>query len=133
MAFAPLYASTPRVGLGNVTVANTNRDGTGTIVSCFSAATTGSRIDQIKVMSRSTSTAGMIRLYIHDGATAWLWKEISVTAVTPGATQVGFTKTIAAGDGETIELPLTLPTGYSLRASTHNAESANIMVQGGDF
>ena len=133
MGFAALFASTPKIGLGNLTVANTNRDGTGTIVACFTAGASGSRIDQIKMMARATTTAGMLRLFIYDGTTAWLWKEVPVQAITPGATQQGWTKTIASGDGETLELPLMLPTGYSLRAAMHNAESTNVEVQGGDF
>ena len=133
MGYAAQYTNVAKVGLGNVTAANTNRDGTGTIVTCLTAGASGSRIDQIKVMARVTTTAGMIRLYIHDGTTAWLWKEIPVQAVTPGATQVGFTKALAAGDGESIDLPLVIPTGYSIRASTHNAESMNVIVQGGDL
>jgi hypothetical protein len=82
----------------------------------------------------------MIRLYVHDGTNARLLKEISVTAATPSATVQAFSAEF------TPSTPLVLQsfatpgatgaytfTNYSLRASTEQAETFNILVFGGDY
>lgn len=121
------YASTPRAAVGQVSTANTNRDGTGTIVTVFTAGASGSRIDDIVVTATGTTTAGMVRLFVHDGTNARLWQEVPVTAVTPSGTVAAFTASL-------LNQALILPNGWSLRASTHNAETFNAIVdRAGDF
>jgi hypothetical protein len=125
----PIFVETPKIGLGQVSTANTNRDGTGTIATIFTAGSNGSRVNRVITKAVGTTTAGMVRLYIHDGANARLWKEVSVTAITPSATVESFKNEIYMPG----ELALVLPTGYSIRASTHNAETFNIIAEGGDY
>lgn len=132
MSSVPSYASTPKCGSGQVSVANTNRDGTGTIATIFSAAASGSRIDAIDLKAVGTTTAGMIRLFIHDGAAARLLTEINVGAVTPSATQPSWEVQLNTNTMTQV-LPLVLPNGYSLRASTEKAETFNVIAVGGDF
>ena len=113
--------------VGQVTAANTNRDGTGTIATILTAGAEGTLIEMVRVQAVGTTTAGMIRLYIHDGSNARLWAEILVTAITPSGT-------VEAWEGEYVPTkPLVLPTGYSLRASTHNAETFNVFALGGNY
>lgn len=127
MASTPAFAAVPRCAIGQVAAANTNRDGTGTIVTLYTAPSAGSRFDRIDIKAVGTTTAGMVRLYIHDGSNARLWKEVVVTAATPSATAPAFAATLDLSSA-----PLLLPNGYSLRASTHNAETFNIIATGGD-
>lgn len=132
MATNANYAATPKVGIGQVTTANTNRDGTGTIATIFTAGASGSRIDAISLKAVATTTAGMIRLFIHDGTNARLLTEIPVIAVTPSATLPAWEVQLNTNTFTQV-LPLILPTGYSLRASTNNAETFNVIAVGGDF
>jgi len=132
MSTSAQYASTPKCGVGQVSVANTNRDGTGTIVTVFSAGASGSRIDAIDLKAVGTTTAGMIRLFIHDGANARLLTEVPVIAITPSGTLPSW-ETQLNTNTMTQVLPLVLPTGYSLRAATNNAETFNVIALGGDF
>ena len=132
MANAPQYAATPRCAIGQISTANTNRDGTGTLGTVFSAGASGSRIDAIDLKATGTTTAGMIRLFIHDGANARLLTEIPVLAVTPSATLPAWEAQLNSNSMSQI-LPLVLPTGYSLRAATNNAETFNVIALGGDF
>jgi hypothetical protein len=134
MAQIPQYAATPKVGIAVISTANTSRDGTGTIGTVFSAGASGSRIDRIIVNATGTTTAGMVRLFIHDGTNARLFREISVSAATPSGTVQAFSAFMSSQNAQDIgHLPLVLPTGYSLRASTHNAESFVATAIGGDF
>lgn len=132
MATQAQYAATPRCGVGQVSVANTNRDGTGTIVTVFSAGASGSRIDAIDLKAVGTTTAGMIRLFIHDGVNARLLTEVPVMAITPSGTLPSWEAQLNTNTMTQV-LPLVLPTGYSLRAATNNAETFNVIALGGDF
>jgi hypothetical protein len=132
MAQIPQYASTPKVGIGQISTANTNRDGTGTIGTVFTAGASGSRIDRAVVSATGTTTAGMVRLFLHDGTNARLYCEMAVTAITPSGTTKAFNDTFEAVTTPDL-FPLVLPNGWSLRASTHNAESFNVTAVGGDF
>lgn len=132
MAQIPQYASTPNVGIGQVSVANTNRDGTGTIATIFTAGANGSRIDAINLKAVGTTTAGMIRLFIYDGVDARLLTELPVTALTPSGTLPAWEAQLNTNSMSQV-LPIILPTGYSLRASTNNAETFNVIAVGGDF
>lgn len=127
MAIAAQYASTAKTAVAQATAANTGRDGTGTIVTVLTAGTSGSRIDDITITATGTTTAGVVRLFIHDGTTARLWREVLVSAITPSTTVSPFSATLT-------NLGLVLQTGFSLRASTNNAETFNICVtRAGDF
>jgi hypothetical protein len=127
MASNANYAATPKSALAQLSAANTLRDGTGTIATVLTAGASGTRIDDIVITATGTTTAGMVRLFLHDGTNARLWREVPVSAVTPSGTVPAFTATLS-------NLALVLQTGWSLRASTHNAESFNVLVtRAGDF
>lgn len=121
------YANTPRAAVGQVSTANTNRDGSGTLATILAAGTNGSRVDDVTITAVGTTTAGMVRLFVHDGTNARLLREVAVPAITPSGTVPAFSATLT-------NLALLLPNGWSLRASTNNAETYNIIVtRAGDF
>ena len=132
MADKAQYAATPKIGIGQISTANTNRDGTGTIGTVFTAGVSGSRVDTIAVKATGTTTAGTVRLFIHDGVNARLLTELPVVAVTPSATIPTWEVQLNASTMSQL-LPFALPTGYSLRASTEKAETFNLIAFGGDF
>lgn len=121
------FAATPRREIADISVANTNRDGTGTIVSGFTSGASGSRVDRLEFKAVGTTTAGMLRAFLKDGAGAWkLWREYPVDAITPSASTATFT----VRDDDIGEV---LKTGVQLGFATHNAEAFTVHVMGGDF
>lgn len=132
MATQAQYAASARCGVAQIATANANRDGTGTIDTVFTAGASGSRIDAINLKATGTTTAGMIRLFVHDGTTARLLTEVPVVAVTPSSTTPSWEAQLNTNSMSQV-LPLVIPTGYSLRASTNNAETFNVIAIGGDF
>lgn len=121
------YAATPRLGIGQVSAANTNRDGTGTLVDIITGVAAGTRIDRVVVEAIVTTTAGMVRLYIDDGTNIRLYAEIPVFAVTVSASVAAFRAVLETPN-------LNLPsTSHILKASTHNAEAINVFAHGGDY
>lgn len=127
MALNPQFAATPRIASVNVSTANTNRDGTGTIATLITGVSTGTRIFEVVVKARVTTTAGMIRLFLHDGTNFWFFDEIPIAAATVSGT-VQSTRVSTRYDN------LVLPnSSWSLRVSTHNAESADVIALGADL
>lgn len=127
MAAGPAFTATPRIGIGQVTVANANRDGTGTLVDILVGVAAGTKVEEVVVEATVGTTAGMVRLFLDDGATVRLFDEIPVSAVGPTASASAFRATRRYDN-------LVLPSGaWKLRASTHNAEAINVIALGGDL
>jgi hypothetical protein len=127
MATAAQYAATPRTTITVLGAANANRDGNGVINTVITAGSSGTRVDDIYVVATGNTTAGQLRLYISDGTNINLWQELLVTAVTPNAT-------IQPWSYALLNQSLVLANGYSLRASTNNANTFHMVVtRAGDF
>jgi hypothetical protein len=135
MATTAQFTAQPILEYSQLTAANTNRDGTGTIVtvstgpSASAGSGVGQRINRIMVQATGATSAGMIRFYLSldNGTTNRLVVERVVTAVTPSATVLAWRQEIPELVG------LILPGGGQalLRASTHNAETFNVIVESG--
>lgn len=129
MATDPVFASTPRIGMVQATAANDNqRDGTtGTYYDVITGVAAGTKIEEIVCEFTVTTTAGMIRLFLHDGTNNRLFDEIPVTAVTP-------TASVAAFRASRTYLNLVLPSAsWKITASNDNAEACNIFAFGADL
>jgi len=131
MAASPQFVSAPKMGVATISTANTARTGSGTVGVVFTAGANGSRIEKIIICAQATTTAGNIRLFLHNGTSYFLFKEMPVIALAPAATVPSFSAVLSQEIETT--LPLILPSGYSLRAATEKGESFNIIAIGGDF
>lgn len=128
----PTFVITPKMGMVRFATGNSNRDGTGTLADIITGGTFGTRIDRVTFMATSTTTAGLLRLYIYDGSSATrLWREVPVTAVTPSGTVATFRAVIQSPDAHSPLL--VLPNSYVLKCSTVNAEQFDAIAHGGDF
>ena len=115
--------------MGQVSAANTNRDGTGTIATILTGGSSGTLIDAIRIVATGTTTAGVIRLYLYDGANTRLLDEIIVPVIAPSTSVKVFERTLTY-----LISKLILPNNsWELRASTHNAETFNIMAIGANL
>ena len=127
------YVVTPKNGeFAQLSTANTSRNGSGTLVTVFTAASdnAGSRVDRISIHATGTTTSGMIRLFIENsaGTSTRLFKEINVSPNTPSATIPAWSTQVNFDGG------LVLENGAKLKASTNNAETFNVSVLiAGDF
>jgi hypothetical protein len=121
MATTPQYASTPINGAVNIATANALRDGSGTLGTLITAGTNGTRVDDIYITATGTTTAGIVRMFLSNGTTNYLIQELIVSAVTVSATVPAWSQPIT-------NKGLVLQNGWSLKFSTQNAESFNIVV-----
>ena len=126
MATTPNFASTPRCSSVAISIADTSRTAPTNVGTLFTAGASGSRIDEIDITAAGTSTANIVRIFIFDGSTYFLLQEIPITAITPGAAIASFSTAITFNS-------LVIPSGYSLRVTTNNAEIYHLSAFGGDF
>jgi hypothetical protein len=135
MATSAQFTAQPTIDITQISTANANRDGTGTIATIATgpataaAAGVGERINRVTVQATGTTTAGVIRFYISidSGTTNRLICEKLVPAVTPSTSIPAFRMEVGELTG------IILPGGGAavLRASTNNAEAFNILVESG--
>jgi hypothetical protein len=121
MATTPQYASTPINGAVNISTANANRDGSGTLGTLITASGNGMRIDDMYITATGNTTAGMVRMFLSNGTTNYLIQELIVSAVTTSATVPAWSQPIS-------NKGIVLQSGWSLKFSTQNAESFNIII-----
>jgi len=128
MSASPQFVAAPINAAVNVAVANAARDGTGTIAVLYTCANvSGCRIDDIFLKAKSTTTAGMLRMWLHDGTNFRLIREILVTAITASGT-------VASWETALVNLGIVMQNGWSLRFSTDKAESFDVTIsKGGTF
>ena len=145
MATSAQYTKNARQASVAISTANTNRDGTGTMTIVWTApafvdATNpgGSRIERIIVQATGTTTAGMVRIFVSNDATAntaantFLYEEVPVTAATPSTTVQAYSVALQAVTYQTL-FPIMIGPGCTLRVSTANAESFVVTAMGGDY
>lgn len=129
MASTPSFTSTPRVGVANVSSANTNRDGTGTITALLTGAAAGTKVTSISAQATVTTTAGMVRIFITtDSGSTWrLFDELAIAAATVSASVKGTRISTTYTD------LVLADASHRLGCTTHNAESINVVALGGDL
>ena len=121
------FASIPATAMVQISTANTNRDGTGTLGTLITAPTAGTRVDDIEITAAGTTTAGVVRMFESDGTNTRLLREFLIPAVTPSTT-------VAVYNLQLKNQAIVLKSGLSLKFSTHNAETFNIFAtRAGDY
>ena len=130
MSTTAQYASTPKFGSAILTTANNSLTApSNTII--VTAGSSGTRIDYIQGVANTS--AGVVNLFVHDGTNYILWNQVPIQAVTQSNTTPAFVTTLSSNGNANI-MPLTLPTGYSLRAATMVAQTGvRVTAYGGDF
>ena len=141
MAASAQYVSQPTVDIAQIaaTTANTNRDGTGTLVTIASgpavaaAAGVGKRISRVTVQRTGTSTATNVTFFYSpdNGTTNRFLGEVFLPAYTAGAT------TMSVEVQAPFLIGFTIPGAASnqpcIRATTtvSNASPINVIIEGG--
>lgn len=123
----PRFIELPIAGTAQISTANSNRDGTGTMATVVTGTKCGTLIRSVRVVATGTTTAGMVRLFLDDGSSVRLWKELTVSAVTASATVAAYEKEFEPGG------TFILPDSVSIKAATEKSETFNVFVFGGDY
>lgn len=133
MATSAQYAATPVLGSANLTTADTSLTAPTTVSTILTAGASGTRIDYIEIMGVATTVASLINLFVYDGTNYILWQQVPVSAVTTSTTTPSFTANLSSNVNSNV-MPLTIPTGYSLRATTTVTQTGvRVIAYGGNF
>ena len=131
---SPVFPLTPVIPVGQTIItANTAKDGTGAVVTLYTAGANGSKCDAVQVAFTGTSVATVLRLFINNGATPTvatnntLFKSVTVPANTLSE--------VAAAADFSVPIGLTLPAGYKILATigTTVAAALALTASGGDL
>lgn len=120
---------TANTGIAVISTANSNLDGStgtyGTVLTSPSSGFSGTYVKTVTIKAQGNTTHGMIRLFVYDGVTTRLIREIEVPSVTKSSTDPAFEITVP--------LDLHLEPSGVLKASTQNAETFNVIAEGQDW
>ncbi len=132
----PIFSGRPDVQWGTtaITTANTAKDGTGTVLTVFTAdATEGGYVERMTFRAAGTNIATVARVFINNGLTAAtpanniLYAEITLSATTLSE--------VAALVDYVVPLNIALPPGYKLNVTVGTTVAAGyyVSVTGGKY
>ena len=131
----PIFTLVPETqwGPNAITTANTAKDGTGTVLTVFTAGAEGSYVQRVRFRPSGTSAQTVARLFINNGSTNTtaanniLFDEITLTAIS-------LSENTAQPSFE-IPLNFAIPAGYKLNITIGTSVAAGWYVStvGGDY
>ena len=127
MATSPQFAVTPRIGAVSIATAEASYTAPTAVGTLITGAVSGTRIAEIVVKLAATSAAAIVRIFLYDGTTYWLFDEVTVAAAT-GSNTVQQTR-VSAIYGNLI-LPNDL---WSVRVTTSISQTTHVTALGADL
>lgn len=133
----PILSKVGVITWGTIAAANTAVDGTGTVVTVFTAdATNGGRVDRLRIKPLGTNVVTVMRVFINNGLTNAtpanniLYGEVTLPATT--ITQVAALADTDYNLSSSIDLfgGLVLPPGYKLNVTLGTLVAAGFAVSG---
>lgn len=116
----------PNTGTAKISTANSNLNGTGTIVDIMTGASNGTVVRSLIIKSQVQNAQGMVRLFVKPGGGSYnLIQEVMIPATNPTGQVQSFSATI--------DSVISLSFGEVLAASTQNAETFSILANGMDI
>ncbi len=116
---------TAQTGIANISTANPNLDGTGTMAQLLTGAAKGTIINSLIVKATQTVSQGMVRFFIRNSGSTQLLSEVVVPATTPTAVQPSFEARVSCA--------VNLAAGNQLWVSTEKGESFNVIAEALDW
>jgi hypothetical protein len=127
MATSPAFAVTPRVGAVSIATADSSYTAPSNVGTVLTGVAAGTRIAEVVVKCAATSAAAIVRLFLYDGTTYWLFDEVTIAAAT-GSSTVQQTRVSVVYNN------LILPSAsWSLRATTSVAQATHVTALGADL
>jgi hypothetical protein len=125
---APIFSIAGDIewGATAITTANTAKDGTGTVLTCFTANVDGGFVQRIRFRSAGTNIATVARVFINNGSTnATAANNILYDEITLAATTIS---EVAALPVYELPLNFALPAGYTLNVTIGTTIAAGYFV-----
>lgn len=116
---------------GPLKTANTAKDGTGTVLTIFTAdATNGGRVEKIFVRPVGTNVATVMRFFINNGSTnATIANNVLFAEITCSATTLSEVAALPDPSQNNLpQMPLVLPPGYKINVTIGTTVAAGFFV-----
>jgi len=127
MASNPVFAVTPRIGAVSIATADSSYTAPSNVGTLITGAATGTRIAEIVVKCAATSAAAIVRIFLYDGTTYWLFDEV-IVANTTGSSTAAQTRVSTTYNN------LILPSAsWSVRVTTSVAQTTHVIAFGADL
>lgn len=127
MANNPAFAVTPRIGAVSIATADSSYTAPTNVGTLITGVAAGTRISEIVVKCAATSAAAIVRIFLYDGSTYWLYDEITVAAATGSAT-------VQQTRVSTVYNNLILPSAsWSVRVTTSISQTTHVTAFGADL
>ena len=127
MATSPAFATTPRIGAVSIATADSSYTAPSNVGTVLTGVAAGTRIAEVVVKCVATSAAAIVRLFLHDGTTYYLFDEVTIAAAT-GSSTVQQTRVSVVYNN------LILPSAsWSLRATTSVSQATHVTALGADL
>lgn len=127
MAVSPAFATTPRVGAVSIATADSSYTAPTNVGTLITGVAAGTKIHEIVVKCAATSAAAIVRVFLYDGTTYWLFDEITVAAATGSAT-------VQQTRVSTTYNNLVLPSNtWSVRVTTSVSQTTHVTALGADL
>lgn len=127
MALNPTFAVTPRIGNVSIATADSSYTSPTNVGNLITGASSGTRVAEVVVKNAATSSTAIVRLFLHDGSTYYLFDEFPIVAATGSAT-------VAQSRVSTSYNNLVLPNNsWSLRVTTSVSQATHVTALGADL
>lgn len=134
----PIFTLTPDIGFARLSLANTARDGSGTVSTVFTAQSNGSRVDTVTWTSATlavgvASSAMVGRIFITNtsGTNPRLIGEVAIPTITPSSSSIGATVTFYFPGGLYLANGQLVQVSQSVYAGVQ--DQMDVIARGGDF
>jgi hypothetical protein len=127
MAISPSFAATPRIGNVSIATAEASYTSPTNFGTLITGASTGTRIAEVVVKNAATSAAAIVRLFLHDGSTYYLFDEYTIAAATGSST---VQQTRVSTQYNNLILP---SSSWTLRVTTSVAQTTHVTALGADL
>ena len=135
----PVFILTPKTATAEISAANTQRDGGGTLVTLYTAGSNGSLVSGVKFISAQASAAAssdmVVRVFLTDtsGINPRLIAEGAMATVTPSNTAVGAEEAITFTDGLRMASGQILKVAQSVYAGVQDKVQVLTTGETGDY
>lgn len=127
MATSPSFAATPRIGSVSIATADSSYTSPTNFGTLLTGGTNGTRIAEVVVKCAATSAAAIVRLFLYDGSSYYLFDEYTVAAATGSST-------VQQSRVTTTYNNLILPnSSWSIRVSTSVSQTTHVIGLGADL
>lgn len=127
MAASPVFAVTPRITNVSIATADSSYTSPTNVGTLITGASTGTRIAEIVVKNAATSAAAIVRVFLYNGSSYFLFDEITVAAAAASAT-------VQTNRVSTLYNNLILPDStWSIRVTTSVSQATHVTALGADL